>query len=280
MKNILIPTDFSDNAKDALEYALQFIESDQATIHIANVVIPPLINDINSAAIDTSVYNMLKEDANYKMNALKTLSKIHFEKKKITNVNIETHVLMGDVISNIKSVAKEISADLIIMGTLGENHNKFEKAIGTISTTITNKAPCPILLIPYGYKYRKIDNVIFSTDLYEGDPYVLYKSLKLLHPHNPSVRCCYVTNNAEDISDKSIKEFGNYIIEQSSSIQTFFEILIENNTVETISQQAIKYNAELIIMHKSKKTLLKSIFGTKHVKGMINILSNPLLVMN
>lgn len=277
MKKILIPTDFSSNSQDALAYALSFVEDQETTIHIIHVIMPPFINSVDSGTVNTTVLKILQEEADKRMDALKVFSDLTYG---VSNVKIETKITAGDTIHSIKSYAKEIDANLIIMGTMGQNHNIIERKVGTISTSMTENAPCPILLIPHNYKYKKIDNVVFSTDLDHGDPYILYKALKLIEPHNPSVRCIYVSKEKNDMTDKKIEEYGNYIVNNSDSIQTFFEIVIADNIADTVYKQSIKYGAELVIMHKSKKPLLKRIFSSKNVKGMVNITDNPLLVMN
>ena len=203
----------------------------------------------------------------------------HNKSAKRTSIKFQSNVVAGEIISSIKQEAKKIKANLIVMGTLGQNHNVLEKTIGTISSTITRNAPCPIILVPNKYKYKKIENAIFSTNLKTGDPYQLHRAMEVIKPQRPVVRCVYV-NKQEKEGTEEISDFAKYMVDHSPNTRTIFMILLGNNIIERIVEQAETYNAEMIIMHKTKKSFWKRIKEKNHIKAMINLLNKPLLIMN
>lgn len=280
MKRILIPTDFSDNAKDALSYALEFIAKELSVLHIVHVVQPVLIANSESAIVDNVAMRVLQDQAESTMQVLKLFSKEYFAKENIYNIEIITKVITGTVADEIKKEAADSNVDLVIMGTQGNNHNLIQKVLGTISTKVLNNAPCPIILIPKDYSYRTIDNVIFSTNLDHSDPYELNRALKIIGPHSPLVRVLFVRKPKEKKYNTSIEEFAKYMVDHSPSTRTIFNIETGTNVELLLAEYADRYDAEMVVMHKSKKSLLARIFGVSHTKSMVNRLDVPLMVTN
>lgn len=279
MKKILIPTDFSDNAGIALDYALNLVKGQKVRIHIVNVVTPQVVaTDIPTTAVDVSSVEV--DIANKAMEAIELFSKSFFGEGDRAKVEITTHVALGGVDYNIKEQAKEIEADLIVMGTQGVNHSFMEKVLGTVSTEVLNSAPCPVILVPHSYKFKDIDNVIFATNLNHGDPYELWRAMEVIKPHGAVVRCVYVKNEKNDVDEKELESFAKYMVENSPSIQTIFDIAKGTIIENVLSEYAETYDAELIIMHRSKKSLWTNIFGVRRTKRMANLIKIPLLVIN
>jgi len=280
MRKILIPTDFSKNAKDALNYALKFIENSMVELHLLNVITPITTSIVDGSNIGTTIIEAHEKQANESMENLKKEAESFLKKNDYNHVKILTHISIGEVILTIPTMAKELEIDLIIMGTQGKNHSFLEKIMGTISTYMTQHSPCPVLLVPQNYNYKKIDNLIFATDLNTGDPYELSRAIKLITPHNPVVRCVYVRKEFEDKFDKTIEGFAKYFVDHSPSIRTTFNIEIGEHPAEIVGEQAEIYDAELIVMHKSRKNFLQRLFKKNHTKAFINKLNLPILILN
>lgn len=279
MKKILIPTDFSENAGAALDYALHFVKGQKAKIHIVNVVSPEVVaTDIPTTVVDVS--NVQWINANKAMEAIELFSKSFYGVGDKAKIVITTHVAVGGIDHYIKEQAKEFDADLIIMGTQGVNHSFMDKVLGTVSSGTLNSAPCPVILVPHSYKFKVIDNAVFATNLNHGDPYELWRATELIKPHVAVVRCVYVENEKNNVNKKELESFTKYMVENSPSIQTIFVVERGNNIEKVLSEYADTYDAELVIMHRSKKSIWTKIFGVRHTKRMASWINVPLLVIN
>lgn len=279
MKTILIPTDFSDNAGDALDYALQFIGSQRAKIHILHVITPQM------AQVDVAVYttDLLQEfidSAGEQMLVLEMTAKAYLQENKDAHFSLSTNVAVGQVAQAIKTEAEEVEADLVIMGTQGINHNSLERRIGTVSTSVLRNAPCPVLLVPRTYRFTGINHLLFATSLNHGDPYELWRAVKLLQPHVDVVRCLHVTENEIDKDSKSLQTFADFLVRQSPALQTFFDVEVSTNVNLSLVEYAEAYGSEMIVMHRSKRNLWERLFESSHTKQMVSWLDIPLLVMD
>lgn len=137
--NILVPYDGSTLASESLDKAIQFAQLDPAAkitvIHVASISPKP-------AHTPTDLYNKYKmavlEDAN---NLVKPL------KEKLEKIENQPEVIIkgGSPAYVILQLAKELDCDLIIMGSRGLSG--FKEYLGSVSHTITQQSPIPVLLM-------------------------------------------------------------------------------------------------------------------------------------
>ena len=275
MKKILIPTDFSSNAGDALAYALDFVGSTKAIFHIVNVVIPDTGPSSVPGAAAVKINNRM-DYAQEQMKALEAMGQM----ENRSNITISTNVYEGVTSVVVKREAEKMGADLIILGTRGTNHDLIDKLLGTVSSAILNDAPCPVILVPKGYQYQTMDNIIFSTNLNHSDPYELWRATEAIKPLQPAIRCVHIVETEEDKDNHEIEDFAKYMIEKSSANETIFNIEVGKNIEDIIEKYAEEYDAELIVMHREKKSLWTKIIGKSHTRRMTSTLRIPLMVIN
>jgi len=274
-KKILIPTDFSQNAGDALAYALAFLGNEKARLHIIHVVnTNVIVGDAPAAAAD--MIKMQMDHATESMKALEAFGNTSNNK----HITVSTGVHAGPTSPIIKREAEKIDADLIIMGTRGDQHNKMDKWLGSVSSNVIEEAPCPIILVPHDYKFKPIDNVIFCTSINHNDPYELWRGIQRIHPNTAVVRALHVTTDDKDEVAKRVDDFAQYLVTASPKIDIVFDIINGENVEASIEDYAEKYDAEMIIMHREKRNFWNRIFTKSHTKKMTSIIKLPLLIMN
>lgn len=160
MKNILLPTDFSPNARNAAAYALQFFRDTPCTFHLLHVIpVPP--NKLVSSYLTTSPAVQEKfDDLLDWLNSIKTNPQHKFTIAFKANFLIEA----------VRSQVLEKKIDLILMGTKGAS-NKEGAVIGRNTSDVMMKVKCPILAISENAVYRSPEEILFPTDYkipYEG----------------------------------------------------------------------------------------------------------------
>ena len=139
-KNILVPTDLSVHAEDAFYYACELAQRLDATVHLVNVIgIPTLgVPELGVAVTSTMIDSMVSEN----QNALDALVARRRPGVTIGQVLMKT----GDARDMIDEAAKEVSADLIVMGTHGRR-GVSRALLGSIAESVVRSAPCPVLTI-------------------------------------------------------------------------------------------------------------------------------------
>ena len=139
-KNILVPTDLSEGAEEALDYACELATKFGATIHLLNVIgIPTLgVPELGIALTSTMIDSMVHDN----QEALDKLADA-----KCANATVGSRLLRtGDARDTILQVAKEIGADLIVMGTHGRR-GVTRALLGSVTELVVRSAPCPVLTV-------------------------------------------------------------------------------------------------------------------------------------
>jgi nucleotide-binding universal stress UspA family protein len=139
-KNILVPTDLSEGAEEALDYACELAKQFGATVHLLNVIsIPALGVPELGVAMAGSVIDSLIRDNQTELEAL--------AHKKCVKASIGQLLLRtGDARDVIIASAKELGVDMIVMGTHGRR-GVTRALLGSVTESIVRAAPCPVLTV-------------------------------------------------------------------------------------------------------------------------------------
>jgi len=139
-KSILVPTDLSDGAEEALDYALELAATLGATVHLLNVIgIPALGVPELGVALTSSVIDSILRDNQMALEALAD------RKRGIAPIG-EILLRTGDARDVICQTAKETHADLIVMGTHGRR-GVTRALLGSVTDGVVRRAVCPVLTI-------------------------------------------------------------------------------------------------------------------------------------
>ncbi|MFD2518908.1 universal stress protein [Salinimicrobium flavum] len=166
MKNILLPTDFSENAYNAAKYAVQLFTGEECTFYLLNTYTPILYD--NEYLVYSATQPTLTEI--YKNNSIKGLNRVLRKLKK--NFPNERHqfkkISSFNMLSDeIKEQVAEKKIDLVVMGTKGATGAE-EILFGTHTIHAIKKTKCPLLAIPSHYEFRPPKEILLPTD-YEAD---------------------------------------------------------------------------------------------------------------
>lgn len=138
-KHILVPTDLSEGAEQALDYACELARTLGAQIHLLNVVsIPSLgVPELGLALTATMIDQLVVDN----QTAIDRLAKTRCT-AQVGNVLVK----MGDARDVINETAKELAIDLIVMGTHGRRGIS-RALLGSVAETVVRSAPCAVLTV-------------------------------------------------------------------------------------------------------------------------------------
>ena len=139
---ILLATDGSDEAELAALKAIELADGTDSELHVAHVGVVPtfLRSDPGTRGYDGKLYEEIEEESR------ELLRKLSWRVKVAGGTVAGAHLRMGAVDLEIVGLAKELGADLIVMGCRG--HRGIRRAIeGSISDAVIRRAPCPVLVV-------------------------------------------------------------------------------------------------------------------------------------
>ncbi|MCY3842255.1 MAG: universal stress protein [Acidobacteria bacterium] len=138
LERILLPTDFSDTAGHALDYARDLAARFGASVHLLHVVSDPTVQDWAGEVEGLVVPDLL---AKWKEDAERRLGEI-----SIGDVETVRAVRVGHAFVEIIHYATGNAIDLIVMGTHGRGPVR-HLLLGSVAEKVVRKAPCPVLTV-------------------------------------------------------------------------------------------------------------------------------------
>lgn len=198
MKKILVPTDFSENAMNALLYARELACSFKGQITLLNTYQVYQRSDML-----VSIDDVLQKEAEKELAA--------FAQKASLNVPVETKVLKGDAIHTIADLAREGKFDLIVMGTKGASGLK-EVFLGSITGGVMRHTQAPIIAIPENYSLRPIKKIAFGiANLKLGGEEVIAPLKELTREFGARVYIYHSARGPEHIDKTELLETVNWL---------------------------------------------------------------------
>ncbi len=138
LKQILVPTDFSESSEAAVRYAKAFAETFGASLHLLHVIESPVV-------YGWEVYNPALVRDNVEKLAREQLGKVLTD-AEIARYHVQLATLAGSPFVEIIRYAREKDIDLIVMGTHGHS-GLVHVLLGSVSEKVVRKAPCPVLTV-------------------------------------------------------------------------------------------------------------------------------------
>lgn len=137
-ETFLVPHDFSADADAALETAVELARRLGAELHLLHAYQQPL--DVLSpygVAIPPNVGPELRAAAQRRLDEIA---------KEISGLRIHVHAVEGPPALVIPEQAREIGADLVVMGTHGRSGLR-HLLLGSVAERTVRSAPCPVLTV-------------------------------------------------------------------------------------------------------------------------------------
>ena len=212
MQNILVPTDFSTKALNALIVACRLALKTGGTIHLIHVVEPLLqryeglknVEDVLPAdATDQLVQRLTAE--------LDQLAEVH----KKPGFAIDARVIVGDPFTEISKAASITQADIVLIGHKG-HMDPSEFSLGSVTDKVIRSIECPVITVKEVLEDTGFKNIVYATDLTEYHA-SLAKLLRALQEVFGSTIHIVKVNTRKDVSnedeikfsmDKLAQEFG------------------------------------------------------------------------
>lgn len=137
---ILVPTDFSEPADEALDYAIHLARTLGATVSLAHVFTDPY----EQTAYSEQYVPIAQEIRAEVLTAIR--QRLAMRASRIDGTLVNSEILTGPTAKAIVDCAQAQKADLIVMGTHGR-HGMAHLLLGSVAERVVRTAPCPVLTV-------------------------------------------------------------------------------------------------------------------------------------
>jgi len=237
MSTILVPSDFSKNATDALCYAISLckqMNSELIVFHCSHISAYAL----STATSETQMTHLLKEDEEHKMEKLKEQVSLAYQQQLNNKVPDSTRCMVSYnpmLVEKTLEIAKNNNVDLIVMGTHGATGiTKF--FFGSNTSIMIAKSDIPVMAIPENYQYNPLQQIVFASDL-----------------ENLSSELAQIVPFAQSAESEIKVLFMDYGIDTEHTKINRAEAVIENTPYKKIKLEVQKATIETSLVGQVKK---------------------------
>jgi nucleotide-binding universal stress UspA family protein len=193
MKTILVPTDFSDNATNALYYA-EALSSQIGSRLVLVHAIPREVIEVPGNPF------ALKPDPRLEAYYLDKLEHLagRIRAKYGSQLPVTTLCVHGGILEHLNELVRSQEVDLVVMGTKGA-HNMVQRLMGTNTASYLKQAICPLLAIPLTARYQGVHKIAYAADFENNDTVFLRQLFAMAQPLDAEV--CIFNIKSDDQPD-------------------------------------------------------------------------------
>lgn len=271
MEHIIVPTDFSEEAKAALAFATALAKQESAEITLLHVVNTSQV--FHPVYMDPVLTSRLLKDL--KTNAENTLE--NWRAEYAPHANIQACVEELSLSEAIERIIKQKQTDLIVMGTKGASGIQ-EFFVGSNTEKVVRFANCPVLTIPTSHTLESIKNILIPVQL-DRVPVRFLEEAKLLRTlFNAKLSFVWVKSphdfGAFDQLHKQFTDYLNaYFDEDEYDLFTQRDFLPE----EAIVSFAKDSKADMVAMATCQRRGIAHLFFGSTTESVVNHADVPVL---
>lgn len=276
MRKILVPTDFSDNAMNAIQYALELFKYERSDFFIMNAYQDKIYADTTLLKNETldKVTKIISDKSQEQLeNTLKKIKEISPNPRHTYTIASSNSMLMDEA----DKIVDEENIDIIVMGTRGETNDR-KLTFGSHTLQILKYVQCPVLAIPENYKYTQPKHILFPTDYM-----IPYKrrELKLLCEMAFSYRSVIDVLYISKSKKLSLRQEDNqkFIKETLCKNSINFKTISGKNISNTIYKYLKEHKVDMLVLVNTRHSFLESILFQSTIDKMSLHIDIPFLTL-
>jgi hypothetical protein len=268
-KTIVVSTDFSDSATNALNYACEFAMGHNFKILLTHIFTIPVSYAAEGPSLATISDAIFADRQTLKEELVQV--KINFPK-----ISIAAEMITGYFLESLQQLKKELDPEMIIIGAIREYSNlwlwddDWLKALLTVS--------CPVLVIPKHIAYKPIRKIAFASDnekeCFPNQVDTIKKIVRL------SGADFYVVHVTPQIvlpeENKNAAAFQRLFCELKPQYHTIENKLVIKGLAEFIQQHKI----DLLIVIPRKHGLWHKLFNKSYTRQLALLDYIPVMAMH
>ena len=278
MKKILVPTDFSPCADNAINFAVQLAKAGSM-----EVILMHSYETMGSVYVDYMGAN--KEHDRVQMDeAGVKLRDIKNDIQQKEGIEVATTMYDGSVSDTLQKAIDERAIDIVIMGTHGASGLQ-EKLWGSKTGSVIGKCSVPLVVIPTGYKESNPENILFATHHFEETDKVLNPIFEIATLFGASVQLAVFSDDDDDNASivmehtRGIKDYEEKLKKKFNADTLTANHLTGKEFMETMQEYITNHKIDVLAMVTHQRNFFDRIFNPSITKKMAYQTTVPLLVI-
>jgi len=275
MLRILVPTDFSKCARNALTYAMHLFKDEPAEFILMHAYEPSFIKMLGNR----SPYNLEVTHSKLKSKALKKLGKMRDELLE-ENSNHQFSILASN--GHLKEIIAGLSRTdyhYIVMGTKGATGIREIFMGSTTYGIVTTRQQIPLLIVPENAVFTKLDNIAFATDFQRHFAKTEFQPLTLLAKlWGSTVRSIEIYKEPEFSykQERHVAQLEKLLSDVEYSFHTMEKFASLENCINSFDEEL---DIDMLVMIEYSKTFFEQLVTEPIIKKMTFHTTLPFLII-
>lgn len=269
MKRILVPTDFSPQADNALKVAALIAEKNNAQIYLEHSLDLPgnlTTGDITRAKPESIYFIKL---ANQKFEEV-------LKRDYLFDIDVHEAIGHGEIYDDVQLTVKDKNIDLIVMGSHGTSGFK-EMFIGSNAEKVVRTSEIPVLVIKNEHDSFNINDFVFATDFTEECRKPFDQAQKFAKDVGAKLHLLYVNTPNDFKTTAEINTIMNTFIKGMGAENYTTNIYCDTSVEKGILGFATAINAQLIGMSTHGRKGLSHFFNGSISEDLVNHANMPVI---
>ncbi len=269
MNRILVPTDFSPQAENALKVAAQIAKRNNSEIYLEHSLnLPTHINE-------TAKKGPMPESLAFVRLAEEKFEEI-LKKPYLAKVAVKTAVGHSEIYEDINQTVKEKDINLIVMGSHGASGFK-QMFIGSNAEKVVRTASIPVLVIKNEHPNFEVNDFVYASDFSDENIPSFKKARDFAHSIGATLNLLHV-NTPSDFktsqdANKLMHQFLNKTKTNSAELHIYNDLSVEKGILNFAKNNKM----QLIGMSTHGRKGLAHFFNGSISEDLVNHANMPVI---
>lgn len=276
MRKVLIPTDFSENAMNAIKYAMELFKYDRSEFIIMHAFADEVYeNNLDwSKALFEEYKAKVKERSDFELQEVlnEMLKRSPNPRHKYNFISV-----FGSLVDEANDIVDKENIDVLVMGTKGES-NERNITFGSNTLQVIKYVKCPVLAIPSNFHDIPTKQILFPTDYQLPFQRREVKLLSLIAKNfAATLHFLYVAS----FEKMSFRQHENKLLIDSylADNKTHFHTEGGTDITKVINDNIKNRKIDMLVMVNTRRSYLENVLYTSTIQKMGLQIQIPFLVL-
>ncbi|MBT0607734.1 universal stress protein [Aequorivita echinoideorum] len=268
MKRILVPTDFSKQAENALKVAVQLAKKHGSEIFVLHSMEMPL-------HLATTDQGQLPESLFFIKKAEKNFAEL-LEQPYLNGINIHEAIGHNEIYEDTQTAAEKNNIDLIVMGSRGASGFK-EMFVGSNTEKVVRTSKIPVLVIKNEHADFNVKDFVFATDFTEECRAPFVQAQKFAKSIGATMHLLLINTPSDFKTNTQAMETMNKFVKGMGAENYTLNVYNDTSVEKGILNFAKENNAQLIGMSTHGRKGISHFFNGSISEDMVNHAKMPVI---
>lgn len=276
MRKVLVPTDFSDNAFNALKYACQIFKYEKSEFLIVHAFADEVYRQ--ASGMDQADMEELKKAGRKKSEKmLKQVVKNLKEYSPNPQHKVASLAVFGDLVDEVNDLVNEENMDIVVMGTRGATNDR-KLTFGSNTLHLLRYVHCPVLAIPEGCEYHPPKEILFPTNYLVPTK---RRELKLLCDMTGSFRSTVHLLYIDPITNLSLRQQDNkeFLKNCLRKPKLTFGTTLEKDKTVAITKHIEHHAINMLVLVNSRQSYMEDMLYQSTINRIGLHIKIPFMVL-